>query len=159
MIIQGHNTNNHIMPFVERLRGIKQTGRSFCALCFQLQRQSNHWEIFLKLIWKNLDPIEIKATIIELPKTSRPISKPADEKTNKLLACVASRIVSTSKVLAKEQRRRGENGKETLWYFSRLHGWLLPKTLARAKTVPPAVQALRRWKGRMSTSAVIAVTN
>ena len=28
---------HHIMPFVERLRGIKQTGRSFCALCFSCQ--------------------------------------------------------------------------------------------------------------------------
>ena len=63
--------------------------------------------------------------------------------------CLASGIVSTSKVLTEEQRRRGENGKETL----------LAKTLARAKTVPPAKQALSGWKGRMSTSAVVAVTN
>ena len=73
--------------------------------------------------------------------------------------CLASGIVSTSKVLTEEQRRRGENGKETLWYFSRLQRWLLVKTLARAKTVPPAMQALSGWKGRMSTSAVVAVTN
>ena len=55
------------------------------------------------------------------------------------IACVTGGIVSARIVLAEEQRSRVENGKETLWNFTRLR--CMPRNWRpRTKTIQPATR-------------------